>query len=153
MLCYDSNTINILLQTYHGSEFLFVPIKLIPIFSSFKQRKMFYCSLKEGEDRIAFICSKSDKRYWRLIVFFAKSMKYIMMPFAYPFSKDAFLVNYQSPFLIKFMLERVKDFRKFMVWTLDNICMIFMNLANETQTQKCTSASKLIISNIAPLLF
>ena len=46
LLCYDSNVINILLQTYYGSDFLFVPIKLIQIF--FKQRKMFYCFLREG---------------------------------------------------------------------------------------------------------
>ena len=81
MLCYDSNVINILLQTYYGSDFLFVPIKLIPIFF-FQTKKNVLLLFERGECRIAFICSNSDKRYWRLIVFFAKSMKYIMMPFA-----------------------------------------------------------------------
>ena len=81
MLCYDSNVINILLQTYYGSDFLFVPIKLIPIFF-FHTKKNVLLPFERGECRIAFICSNSDKRYWRLIVFFAKSMKYIMMPFA-----------------------------------------------------------------------
>ena len=79
LLCYDSNVINILLQTYYGSDFLFVPIKLIPIFSNKENVLLLF---ERGECRIAFICSNSDKRYWRLIVFFAKSMKYIMMPFA-----------------------------------------------------------------------
>ena len=48
----------------------------------FQTKKNVLLLFERGDDRIAFICSKSDKRYWRLIVFFAKSMKYIMMPFA-----------------------------------------------------------------------
>ena len=78
--CYDSTSINILLQTYYGSIFS-LSIKVIPIFFRSNKEKCFI-AVWRGERTIAFICSNSDKRYWRLIVFFAKSMKYIMMPFA-----------------------------------------------------------------------